>query len=215
MRDRAYFALVSHSGDRGGDLSLLSSDRLYCLPREEGIFVSQTIGKTFSIDNPNNFILYTPKDPDICPIRHLKEYIEFAKSIQINLTEGCLFRIRDKKTKLIINKPMDSSLETDRLRAHLSAIGLYEGETSHSTRRGCAITLRMLGVNDDNINAHIGWGRGRMVDHYAGIADLYGPRGAARQLSDAAQKNTLGSSELVRIDRDMSNLHSLKRFHFL
>ena len=147
-------------------------------------------------------------------MRHLRECLVFADSMQINLNEGYLFRVRDKKTKVIINKPMDSSLITERLRVHLSAIGLYEGETSHSTRRGCAITLRMLGVNDDQINAHTGWKRGKMVDHYAGICDLYGPNGAARHLTDATQRNVHGSSELLRIARDMSNLHSLKRFYF-
>ena len=47
LRDRTYFSVVCHSGDRGGDLGLLSSTRLYQLPRGEGVFVSQTVGKQF------------------------------------------------------------------------------------------------------------------------------------------------------------------------
>ena len=62
LRDRTYFSVVCHSGDRGGDLGLLSSTRLYQLPRGEGVFVSQTVGKHFSLDNPNNFILFSSKD---------------------------------------------------------------------------------------------------------------------------------------------------------
>ena len=45
---------------------------------------------------------------------------------------------------------------TDRLRKHLTAINIYEGETSHSSRRGCCITLRMLGVADKEISVPLG-----------------------------------------------------------
>ena len=56
FRDRAYFSLTCHSDDRGGDLSLLTSERLLELPNSEGILVSQIAGKTFSLDNHNTFI---------------------------------------------------------------------------------------------------------------------------------------------------------------
>lgn len=214
LRDRAYFSVICHSGDRGGDISLLSSNRLLELPNSDGIFVSQVAGKLFSVDNPNNFILFRSKDPDICPVRHLREFIAFAEKLHIDLSMGYLFRVKDKNDKAIVNKPMSSSLITDRLRMHLKAVSLYEGETSHSTRRGCAITLRMMGISDEQINKHIGWAPGKMIDHYANIGNLCGPKGVARQLSDAAGSNERGISELCQISNKMSEFGSLKRFYF-
>ncbi|MEW8548343.1 MAG: hypothetical protein AB2693_32975 [Candidatus Thiodiazotropha sp.] len=140
--------------------------------------------------------------------------MEYVETLRISLNEGYLFPVRDKHNKVIINKPMSSSLITDRLLMHLRAINLYEGETSHSTRRGCAIMLRMLGIGDDKINKHIEWGRSKMINHNANIGNLCGPSGVARQLSDAAQHDASGSSELSEIAKHMYDLHSLKRFYF-
>ena len=64
---------------------------------------------------------------------------------------------------------------SERLKLHLNTLNLYDGETSHSSRRGCAITLRMLGVDDQEINKHVGWGSKRMVDHYASIGNWSAP----------------------------------------
>ena len=64
---------------------------------------------------------------------------------------------------------------TERLKLHLNTLNLYEGETSHSSRRGCAITLHMLGVDDQEINKHADWESKRMVDNYASIGKLFSP----------------------------------------
>ena len=63
----------------------------------------------------------------------------------------------DGKSKSIVNKAVTSTSMTDRIKKHLTAINRYEGETSHSSRRGFSITLRMLGVADKEISDHIGW----------------------------------------------------------
>ena len=213
LRDRAYFSLTCHSGDRGGDLNLLTSERLLELPKSEGILVSQIAGKTFSLDSPNTFILYRSKDIDICPVRHLHDYIVFSEVLRTGLDTGYLFRVSDKAGQ-IINKPMSSSLITDRLKMHLKAINLYEGETSHSTRRGCAITLRMMGINDEQINQHIGWGSAKMIDHYANIGKICGPGSVARKLADAAECGTRQASQLNSISEKLNSFRNLKRFAF-
>ena len=109
---------------------------------------------------------------------------------------------------------MSSSLITDRLKMHLTAINLYEGETSHSTRRGCAITLRMMGINDEQINQHIGWGKGKMIDHYANIGKICGPDSVARKLADAAKCSTSKTSEQNSISERLNSFRNLKRFFF-
>ena len=117
------------------------------------------------------------------------------------------------KTQEIGGKPVSASAMTDWLKIHLSAIKLYEGESSHSSRRGCTITLRMLGMSDSMINDHVGWNSGGMIDHYARVGELYGSRVVARRLSDAAE-NSRGVSELCKISRSVNSLRNLRRFYF-
>ena len=197
MRDRVYFSLLFPTGDRASDLGALSSDRVFEIPDGKGDFISHVAGKVASFDNPNNVVLFKSKDEDICPVRLLEEYFVFPETLNINLKSGCLFRCRDVKTQKIGGKLFSASAMTDRLKTHLSAIKLYEGESSHSSRRGWAITSRMLGMSDSMINYHVGWNSGGMTDHYARVGELYGPRGVARWLSDMAE-NSRGVSELCK-----------------
>ncbi len=214
-RDCAYFSLLSHSGGRGGDLGLLTSSRIFGLPESQGILISQIEGKTVNVDNPNNIILLLSKDPDICPVAHLSNYIKTASQAGVDLHTGFLFRARDPKSRLISvsDKPVTSSLMTERLRLHLTAIGMYEGETAHSGRRGCAIVLRMLGLADSSINSHIGWGSTAMLDHYARVGGIMNPSGVAGTLANAAEM-TNNSSQLLQISEKFKSFSRLKRFCF-
>ena len=202
LRDQIYFSLLFHTGDRASDLGALSSDRVFGLPDGKGVFISHVASKVASLDNPNNVVLFKSKDEDICPVRLLEEYFVFTETLNINSKSGCLFRCRDVKTQEMGRKPLSASAITDGLKTHLSVIKLYEGESSHSSRRGCAITLRMLGLSDSIINDHVGWNSGGMTDHYARVGELYGPRGVARRLSDAAE-NSWGISKLCKISRSV------------
>lgn len=213
-RDLAYFSILCHSGSRGGDLGLLTADRCFQIPDSEGIFVSQTAGKVANLDNPRNFIVLPSKDSDICPVKNLTKYINNAKELSITLAEGYVFRIRDKVSRKIVNEPVTSSCMTERLKLHLNVLKLYEGETSHSSRRGCAITLRMLGVNDEGINQHVGWGTKNMVDHYANVGKLISPKGPASILSQAAENLGKGSSSFDKVSNQYTGLSKLKSFSF-
>ena len=216
LRDRAFFSVQYHSGDRGSDLGNLSISRMFELPDANGIFISEIAGKVASLDNSRNFMLIESKDEDICPVRLLKSYISFASGNGVDLSDGFLFRVKDNASGKITDKPVSSSLMTDRLRIHLKAVNLYEGGggSSHSGRRECAITLRMLDVKDNIINDHIGWGNNRMLDHYAGIGGIYGPKGAAKRLSEAVEETGQGVSELCNISRNFLAMKNLKKFYF-
>lgn len=213
-RDLAYFSLLCHSGSRGGDLGLLTANKMFELPDSEGFMVSQTVGKVATIDNPRNFIVLPSKDNDICPIKNFKVYVGVSKDQGVMLKDGYVFRTKDKLSKEITNQPVSSSGMTERLKLHLKALRLYEGETSHSSRRGCAITLRMLGVDDDGINKHIGWGSGKMVDHYASVGKLCSPKAAATVLSNAAENLGKGGSSFDKVSQKYSDLSKLKPFGF-
>lgn len=214
LRDKAYFAMLCHSGDRGGDLGLLTADRIFQLPDSDGIFISEVAGKTASIDNPKNAVLLPSKDTDICPIKHLRMYFDFAEKTDIKLNEGYIFRIRDVRTKQITDKPVNSSCMSERLKTHLLAINLYEGESSHSSRRSCAITLRMLGADDGNVNQHLGWTSKHMLNHYATIGGLCSPKGAASMLSHAADKSNNDQSKLGKVSKSFQGLKHMKHFYF-
>lgn len=211
-RDLSYFSFICHSGNRGGDLGQLTSSMIFELPQNKGIFISQSSGKTAAIDNPNNFSLIRSKDVDICPILHLEKYVKIARTLKIDLSQGYLFRIRDSKSREIINRAVSSSAMTDRLRLHLKAINLYEGETSHSSRRGCAITLRMLGVADNTIYNHLGWHQQGMIRHYATMGELCSPKGAAATLSEAAVNLGSGKSKFNQVSDNVSALKQMKSF---
>ena len=193
-------SVICHSGGRGGDLGLL--------------LVSQVVGKVASIDNPNNFILLPSKDNDICPVSHLKDYMSIAGETNIDLRTGYLFRAMDGKSKSIVNKAVTSTSMTARLRKHLTAINLYEGETSNSSRRGCSITLRMLGVADKEISNHIGWHSKNMINHYANIGSILSPAGAASTLSNATENLDKGTSKLNQVSNCFSNVNNLQRFYY-
>ena len=94
LRDKAYFSLLCHSGNRGGDLGLLTADRLFQLPDTDGIFISEVAGKTASIDNPKNAVILPSKDSDICPIKHLRKYFDFADESDSQLHNGYIFRLQ-------------------------------------------------------------------------------------------------------------------------
>ncbi|CAC5391416.1 unnamed protein product [Mytilus coruscus] len=214
-RDLAYFSILCHSGSRGGDLGLLTADRCFQIPDSDGVFVSQTAGKVATLDNPRNFIVLPSKDSDICPVKNFKKYITNAKELSITLMEGYVFRIRDKGSRKIVNEPVTSSCMTERLKLHLNVLKLYEGETSHSSRRGCAITLRMLGVNDEATNQHVGWGTKHMVDHYANVGKLISLKGPASVLSQSAENLDKGTSSFDKVANQYNtDLSKLKSFSF-
>ena len=213
MRDRAYFAFVAHSGDRANDLGNIALDRLFCLPADDGIFVSQVRGKTFDINHPNNFVIKKSMDSDICPIRHLRCYMLLAHELKIDLNQGYLFRIRDNVTRQIVNKPVTANLMADRLKTHLCAIHMYDGESAHSHRRACAITLTMLGLPEDSVNDHVGWRSQGMLAQYANIGNLCGPNSVASRLSEAsARQGSNNSSQLEDIAQRVTSLSQLKKF---
>lgn len=202
------------SGSRGGDLGLITTDNCFEISGSEGILVSQTSEKVANVDNPRNFLMIPSEDSDICPVANLKIYMGVAQDLNISLSRGYIFRIRDKSTRQIVNQPVTSSCMSERLKMHLTSLDLYEGETSHSSRRGCVITLRMLGVDDEGINHHVGWDMKGMVDHYANVGKLIGPKRPASLLSKAADKLSIGEFAHDKISRQFSGVNKMKKFKF-
>jgi hypothetical protein len=68
--------------------------------------------------------------------------MEFCKENGFVLTGGYVFRPIDPYSN-IRDKPLTSSAVNGRLKSYLFKLKIWEGETPHSTRGVCALTLHM------------------------------------------------------------------------
>ena len=66
--------------------------------------------------------------------------------------EGFLFRATDPKGRVSSNPFVGSSV-ANRLRLHLTTLNIDQGETMHSFRSSCSITLSIRGASDDQVAA--------------------------------------------------------------
>ena len=64
------------------------------------------------------------------------------------------------------DKPLTSSAVNGRLKSYLFKLNLWEGETPHSTRGGCALTLAWMGIDQESIKQHVGWKSNTKFHHY-------------------------------------------------
>jgi hypothetical protein len=66
------------------------------------------------------------------------------------LTGGYVFRPIDSYSN-ISDKPLTSSAVNGRVKSFLFKLNLWEGETPHSTRGGCALTLAWMVIQYINL----------------------------------------------------------------
>lgn len=104
--------------------------------------------------------------------------------ININLAQGFLFRVT--KGNSVTQEPFSGSAVHSRLKYYLDQIKANEGETPHSSRSGCSITLSLLGASKEAVANHIGWASTKMVDHYNDLRNILRPDAPAALLSAAA-----------------------------
>lgn len=95
----------------------------------------------------------------------LQYYVQLCDSKGFNLNLSYAFGLLDSHQKLS-SKPLSSSAANARLKLYLTNINLWEVETPHSTRSGCALTLAWLGINKDAIKLHVGWKSDSMLRQY-------------------------------------------------
>ena len=82
----------------------------------------------------------------------------------LGLTIG--FFIRTTCGYFVTEQPSVGSAVYNRLKLYLQKINADEGETPHSFRAGCSITLALLEGRKEDISRHVGWANTRMVDFY-------------------------------------------------
>ena len=99
--------------------------------------------------------------------------MSICKLLKVDLRSGFLFR--STKGSSVTAEPFLGSAVYNRLKFYLGALGLDSGETPHSLRVGCAITISLLGVPEGAILQHIGWRSANMLHRYTDLREVTRP----------------------------------------
>ena len=82
------------------------------------------------------------------------------------MSTGYLFRVLDSTKQLVLDDHVTYASMYDRLKYYLAVLQIDEGETPHSLRGGCAITLA-LSTCSQSVLEHIGWASTGSLYHYS------------------------------------------------
>ena len=110
-------------------------------------------------------------NPALCPIRSVEMYVAVSREIGIDLSRGYLFRPTDQKGR-IVDQPLTSSTTESRLKLYLRQANIDAGETLHSFRSGCALTLTFSGSNLADIMSHVGWSSPSTAQYYLKLSSV-------------------------------------------
>ena len=88
----------------------------------------------------------------------IERYIATTRAMQADLTSGLIFRPATTQGAISASS-VSSEAMNGRLKTYLKEAGLDEGETAHSFRSGCAITLALSGSALVDVMSHVGWER--------------------------------------------------------
>ena len=212
VRDLAFFSVDFFSGDRGSDLGRVKSCDVLTTPDKKGFLINQVFGKTLRSNNNNVFGLKPICNAPYCPITNLRFYVAMAKEMGIDLKYGFLFRTSDRKGN-ISNSPFVGSAVSNRLRKHLTDLKILGGETVHSFRSGCSITLCLLGIPYDQVAKHVGWKSVDMAIYYSQYDKVMSLNDSSSVVSSAAQHDPkLGVSPAELLGNEFKERNFLKGF---
>ena len=119
--------------------------------------------------------------------RNFERYMSICKLLKVDLRSGFLFR--STKGSSVTAEPFLGSAVYNRLKFYLGALGLDSGETPHSLRAGCSITLSLLGVPKGAILKHIGWRSASMLHHYTDLREVTRPDSPEAVLAASSAKS--------------------------
>ena len=121
------------------------------------VFFLITFGDLTLLDGSSNlFGMHHHPNRALCLIRAVGMYVAVSREIGIDLSRGYLFRPTDQKGR-IVDPPLTSSTAENRLRLYLRQANIDAGETLHSFRSRCALTLTFSGSNLADVMSHVGW----------------------------------------------------------
>jgi hypothetical protein len=174
LRDQAFFKIQFFAGDRANDLGQCIAQEIKHLPDNEGLVFSHMMGKTLSNGQVNQFTILRVRDKLLCPVHGLETYVAGTQSLGINISSGYLFRPLSHSGKEVLDAPLSSSVVYARLKHYLKVLDLDQGETPHSLRSGCTISLALSGLDQSSeaIMNHVGWSTKSSFERYSRITKL-------------------------------------------
>lgn len=130
------------------------------LDDNSGLVKKQTFGKTLRgyKHKSHVFVIKKCRDKTVCPVTGLHTYVQDCKRMGVYLANGFLFQVVLENGRVIGDR-VTYSVMYERLIRYITLLGIYEGETPHSFRVGCAVTLALSGsvANVGQIMNHVGW----------------------------------------------------------
>ena len=133
----------------------------------------------------------------LCPIRAIETYVGIARVLGISLSCGYLFRSTNHQGH-IVDTPLLSSTAGSRFRKYLCDAQIDSGETLHSFRSGCALTLAVSGSPLADVMSHVGWSTSKMTLYFLKLADVIRAGTPADLLASALPQ----CQEVLRVSED-------------
>ena len=115
-------------------------------------------------------------------VLRFERYMGVTRDIRVDLTCGYLFRPITPDLD-IKDAPFTSFAAESRLKGYLKEMNADNGETLHSFRSGCAITLALTGADLVEIMDHVGSTRLHTALYYMQSAKVLNPAGASARLA--------------------------------
>ena len=207
-RDQALLKLQFFAGDRASDVGRVLAQEIRILSDGSGLVFNHTFSKTLRGDGKfNRFVIKRCDDRIVCPVNGIESYFHVAKLYGIDLSSGYLFR-PVRGTKTVLNESMSYSAIYERLKTYLSVLGIDSGETPHSMRAGCAVTLAMSGkVKTKDMMEHIGWSCEKTAEYYSRSAKLFD----SGMVADTLAASVLSAHEVETDFKMHADFNSLPR----
>ena len=169
--DQAFFKTLFYSVDRAGDLGQVKFAEIARFLDDSGFLFNHIWGKTVRDGASNLFGLRRHPNSTLCPVRVIEEFVACARKLGIGLAQGYLFRPTDSKGH-VIDKPLSSAAAEHRLKLYLKEARIDAGETLHSFRSGCALTLAFSGSALADLMTHVGWSSPATAEYYPKLANV-------------------------------------------
>ncbi len=203
-RDQAVLKTLFFGGDRASDLGNVKTSEILRFPSDDGLLFNHVWGKTLRDGSSNMFGIRRHPNSLVCPVAAIELYVAVCHQLQIDLSRGYLFRPTTPQGD-VIDKPLLSSTMQQRLKLYLQEARVDAGESLHSLRAGCAITLAFSGSPLADVMGHVGWKADHTALYYMKLSEVL-RHGAPSQLLSAEPVETQTSVKTYQ------DLNLLKNF---
>ncbi len=203
-RDQAFLKTLFFSGDRGSDLGNVKTPEILRFPSDDGFLFNHIWGKTLRDGTFNVFGIRRHPNSAICPVTAIETYVAICAELAIDLSKGYLFRPTNPQGD-VVDKPLSGSTAQQKLKLYLKEAHLDEGETLHSLRSGCAITLALSGAQLADVMSNVGWKNGQTALYYMKLGEVLRLGSSSHLLSST-------SEEASSLFNQYASLDSLENF---